>query len=134
MTPQQTFDCAVKGILEQKTYGLHNGDPVLRGDNGTKCVVGFLIGDEYYSKDQEGICVDLIGSLVSSKPLNDALEQNGHDLYIAKKLQDLHDTAALNEWPFEEFIKELRKLAQKLNLVWGFDDYILQGLEQVASS
>lgn len=54
MDAQQIFDTAVKGVLDQGRAAFNEQEAcVLRGENDTKCAVGYLIPDEAYEESME---------------------------------------------------------------------------------
>ncbi len=96
---QSIFDSVCRHLSEQ---GGKSVDPTLgcsyRGPNGTKCAVGFLLGDDEYSPSMEGKVAQLIGlppRLQSHASMLASL-QNAHDLNStgANLRSDLWDIAS----------------------------------------
>jgi hypothetical protein len=54
-TKQELFETVINHLAKQKAQALDdNYDCAYRGEGDTKCAVGCLIDDEYYSEDLEG--------------------------------------------------------------------------------
>lgn len=105
MTMQQMFDVMVSHMKAQGHKAVSNGRCAYRGDDGSKCAVGALIKDEYYSEGIEGLGVGRLALRQGgSWPLGKALSQSlgmdilsrGHERTLAmlSDMQDVHDTAA----------------------------------------
>lgn len=65
MTTQQAFNVIVTALRKQNaksvldtTSPLHEGNCQYRGKDGTKCAAGWLIPDEIYVKEMEGLLIE----------------------------------------------------------------------------
>ena len=65
-----------------------------RGPNGTKCFVGALIPDKYYSSGKEG------GGGLAETPsrVGDLMKSLGHDVALLNACQDIHDDFEPEVW------------------------------------
>ena len=111
-TKQQTFDTVKKHLLEQQKKALNtiNGC-CYRAPDGSKCAVGCLIPDEFYSPDLEGYSI-WIRNYNATKGPTHLMIQLGHDLVLLRDLQQCHDSYNVTEWP-----TRLNAIAAKHNLV-----------------
>lgn len=108
---QSIFNTVKEHLLTQNEKSLKhcqfNTECRYRGDGGTKCAVGFLIKDEYYSPDLEGVAVCLSPSrdLVSRvhkviKALEASLgySLNKAEISLLSFLQGIHDNNTIDYW------------------------------------
>lgn len=121
---QELFDYITSKVLEQGRASIIEGDGsfecVYRGDSGTKCAVGHVIPDAWYSKSLEGL--DIYGVLVDEERLKPSLAPH---LDILKYLQCAHDDtypakhqgAAFQD----EFIRLAIRTAEIYNLNHAFE-------------
>ncbi len=96
---QKCYDIAAKGLLKQNNKSMRlwtPGDPPVcayRGDNGTKCAVGFLIPDEKYHLNMEGDINALVTKYDPGPLLADAVDT---DIDFLEALQAIHDSGVCN--------------------------------------
>lgn len=104
MTLREVFDTVKAHLLTQNAKAIHvreDGDEacMYRGPNGTKCAVGCLIKDEFYSTSLEGLPA-------SYSEVQDALKKSGvtpkalgSGPALITYLQYIHDNHPVEEWP-----------------------------------
>ena len=108
MKAQAVFDSVVKHLRQQKARSIRTVkyikrdeiESALRGDNGLKCPAGYLMTDEEYQSNMEGIC---FGSLLNLKDtpqsLKDRLQEH---VSLIDSFNWIHDWFAVDKWE-EEF-------------------------------
>lgn len=99
MTKQETFDIVVKNLRRQNAQSEEDGSCMYRGPNGLRCAAGWLIPDDKYKEDFEGCSVNSI-----NVELDEVILGEGHDLFLARELQNVHDNNDVEYWE-EEFEK-----------------------------
>ena len=108
MNDQEIFNTVATHLLRQgiKSTSIV-GKCSYRGQLDTKCAIGCLIDDKYYSTNLEGFRVN--GGTVSRA----VAKSLGFypDMYLLSELQMIHDLFKVEEWR-----RELQQLAKKLNL------------------
>lgn len=110
MTRQEMFDAAYIGLASQGFIrSMSNQGCAYRGDEGRRCAIGWIMPDEAYSPDLEGL-----------SPMNceieKALDLASGDICFADELQEAHDGDA-HEGDTPEAMKErLESFAIKYNL------------------
>lgn len=83
---QKIFDTAVGGVLKQGGRALNESRVcVLRGDNDTKCALGWLIDDDQYTKSLE--FVSFMGDHVERDMENDDLADKTGYVDVPKHLE-----------------------------------------------
>jgi len=111
MNIQKMFDQAVGGIVKQgcqSTGDWGDGDDdtngcMYRGPNGTKCAIGHVITDEFYSEKLEGLSL-------SDSTLREALDNSlacrmpRGWLNLLSGLQSVHDNPDLGSLTGKEFV------------------------------
>lgn len=105
MTKQEIFDILAAGLLKQNAKSQNAAAACLyRGPNGTKCAVGMLIKDEFYTPDMEGFyCINdkVREALFNSGVLKSThIEQNKNILMLMflSDLQAVHDFYPVQRW------------------------------------
>ena len=103
MDKQQLFDTCVDHLFAQRTrsFDIEREICMYRGPNGTKCAVGALIKDEYYSEEMEGLTVDSHDGFGRNGPLAAIEKSIGRelttsDVVMLLSLQQAHDRAEDN--------------------------------------
>lgn len=91
MNNQEIFDAVCEHLIKQGRPAMRKGCCAYRGDNGTRCAVGFLIEDDEYRDIFEGKTVD---ELVAKFAAFDVKDEETVALLCS--LQYAHDMA---EWP-----------------------------------
>ncbi len=127
LTRQEIFDRVASHLLIQKEHSVDvSGDMCLyRGMNGIKCAVGVLIPDEVYSPSFEG--KDFMVVWVTVPALADIIA--AEDLYLTKRLQQIHDACSVLSWR-----KKLLELAVSFELdVSVFDNHPPVGADRSPS-
>lgn len=113
-------------MLKQGCMSTKYGACKYRGDNGTKCAVGFLIPDDIYTPRLEGYtnAKDLIAELCRSE-LKDII----YDLL--DELQTLHDTA-IKPWQMlhDSAIKPWREGLLDIALEYSCHDEVLKAFQE----
>lgn len=136
LTHQQIFDKVAAHLLAQNTRAVtfpdYSNDPDdaicrYRGDNGTKCAVGCLIDDEFYSDAYEGVGIGALRSEYDAHDavalLRNALISSGVDandettLNLLARLQSAHDNTYPGVWQ-----AKLRDIAQMYGLEFKTSD------------
>ena len=97
-TPMEVFQQAKSHLLTQKAKSTRNAICAYRGENGTKCAAGCLIGDDEYSFDLE---YKSWKTLLSYRKI----PTNHYDLIL--KLQRIHDSHPPEDW--EVLLNDLEK-------------------------
>lgn len=103
MTKQDTLDIVASHLLTQgkrsqaKFPSNHYRDHwsfvcAYRGDNGCKCSAGKLIDDKDYRPSME------LASISSNPAVMALLERDGHEIYLVKELQKIHDLYDPEGW------------------------------------
>lgn len=95
-TAQEVFDQVAKHLLtqKQKSVGVHENGRVCckyRGDNGLKCAVGCLIGDDEYSSEK-------FENRAWLTLVDDCVVPFTH-MNLIVDLQTLHDNVGVSFWP-----------------------------------
>lgn len=114
MTLQETFDIVVNHLRQQNTKSLaSNGFTCLyRGKYGRKCAAGVLIPDSKYQPDLElKSCTE--------ETVSKILLEEGHDIYLVRELQNIHDLYDIPNWEFH-----FQRCAKLFNLVYNLPPYI----------
>lgn len=89
MTPQEIFDKAALGVLNQGKRSVDGSERCLyRGPNGLKCAVGHLVDNEAIAKEMD--YYGSISSVLSSPYLGLPYWMRANELLLAK-LQRVHD-------------------------------------------
>jgi hypothetical protein len=111
MNRQAVFDTITQHLLTQKCRSKNDEESPMclyRGKGtfeGTKCAIGCLISDEYYSKELEGkpICDPRVRTAVE-KSLNTEIsactrfDDYSPDEFFLRYLQYIHDKRGIAEW------------------------------------
>lgn len=87
MTIQEAFDLVATKLIEQGKPSMgSDGQCMYRGPNNTRCAAGWLIPDDKYNDEMEGIALrcDNDNSVCFAIPC---------DLAFTTRLQDAHDTS-----------------------------------------
>lgn len=119
MTPQEIFDTAVLGVLEQGAPSTHNGRCLYRSPTGTKCAVGMLLDDETAEKADRvngtasGI-VTLVAGYYDIFP-----EWVIEHVRLLEDLQRAHDVGASDDCDAEAYIKTFAKRARGVGRAYG---------------
>jgi hypothetical protein len=107
MNNQEIFDTVLNGIRIQKRPSVADFGCVLRGPCGTKCAIGWLIPDEAYDSDMEGI-----GPYAAAR-------RAGVDITpdFANALQSAHDNSCVYSKDFmDAFETRMKEVARDWNL------------------
>ncbi len=115
MDRQKAYDTAKAGLLAQNRKSSdERGFCRLRGFDGTKCAIGFMIPDDMYDPGWEGGTVDevLFKRGQSGLTLADVLGVNDSDVGFLAELQSIHDNSAPVNWGWR-----LEKFATKRGLI-----------------
>lgn len=120
MTEQEIFDTASKGMLKQGCRSLAPGFPhhtcVYRGDNNTKCAVGFILTDKEVTEE-----VEAIGAVRDLYEANLLPERLIPYKDLLSDLQRIHDNTELSGDALVNYWKEqLTILAERYNLKVNF--------------
>lgn len=110
MTRQEIFNTVRDHLLKQQARCINEDNNCqYRGPNGMRCAIGCLIPDEHYKPELEGWgiapLVEPRNILPEGKLLLEALtatlggEPDKDTLLLLYKLQLIHDTENLNDWP-----------------------------------
>lgn len=120
MTAQDIFDKIVLALINQKEKSVDalTGSCRYRGPNNTKCAVGYLIPDDLYDPNMEGVSVDNI--LIQYPTIN---EMYVHHTFLLCKLQSAHDSSDFYNF-LPCFLSQAKEIADEMNLVWKFQDYM----------
>lgn len=126
ITAQEVFDISVGGVISQGCASVSlesgTGGCRYRGPNGTKCAAGFLIPDDKYKPEFEGVSwvahIDKFPGLYAHRTLISELQSCPcHDwrarVWDKKKESDV--------WSLNEFKASARKIAYEYNLEWKFN-------------
>lgn len=114
---QSAFDTAVKGLNNQKAFSMEAGRCAYRGNNNTKCAVGFCIPDEKYDP-----------ALESQSPRSDQVsaalgisqDPKGQN-FLGQMQRQIHDGlrediyAAWNQQKFEIAVAEFARTQNLIN-------------------
>lgn len=131
MTNQEAFEQALEGIESQgfvrsgKQENRHFWCKY-RGEHGTKCAIGWLIPDEYYSPDFEGYPIGAAFSRIHEKDaaiikefkelIQNKLQFDMLSQTFFEDLQDLHDDyLRYGKYPF---FSHASTVAKEYNLVF----------------
>jgi hypothetical protein len=128
---QEIFDKSAQGLLKQGCQSTdEEGNCRYRGENGTKCAGGFLMDDEHFSKEIEGLSINafndvsgpsdknrdrslLVKSILEKSRINTASDTV---IYLCKRLQFIHDDNYAEDWH-----EKLKILAEHFGLEMKFD-------------
>ena len=100
MTNQEAFDIAAVGMIKQGARSLVDPGPdgsnacAYRGEDGMKCGVGFLIPDELYDEDMEGLNAEGLIKRWPSLGLEDVA-------VLCTEIQAMHDEFDPDYWASE---------------------------------
>lgn len=108
MTHQEIFDTAIEGVVSQGEAAKQDRTSTvlqdvtvsgcaLRGQNGTKCAIGWCIPDDEYDPAMENLVVADLQDRIPA--LSEASE------YFLLRLQNCHDLAARDHAPSVDFIR-----------------------------
>ena len=98
-TMKDLLERAITGTLAQGKPSLSEGVPAYRGECNTKCPVGMLIADEWYSDSFEGLAVPYpIVRYAIEKSNNITLTDE--DVELLYHLQGCHDVGAKDDQAF----------------------------------
>lgn len=117
MTRQETFDKAVRGVIEQGRPSVSGGTCMYRGANGRKCAAGHLIPDGKYEPEMDS------GSLDARPCVRELLASAGHDVKFVRELQGVHDLSTGTS--DAEFLVRFRERAAKLAARYGLNTDVL---------
>lgn len=107
---QRALNEAWDGLRAQGRPGMgDNRSCLLRGDNGTKCALGFLISDEVYDPTMEGMVIEQLLPFMPKW-----VEDCG--ITFVRKLRHAHDAASASEFFIGAFRENLRDLTIVFNL------------------
>jgi hypothetical protein len=142
MSLQKMFDTAAVGMLRQgKQSKSRTGKCAYRGDNGCKCAVGFLIPDELYDNDLEGIGIwelehsDQYDALNTAKFRETLIQMRMTDserLGLLGALQSCHDSAWGQQKPSftrDLWHQELTRIARDFSLSTKSIDKVMDELK-----
>lgn len=120
MTPQQIFDAAYRGVMQQgrqsMSPGIFGKGCKYRGPNGLKCAVGFLISDQA-AKAWDRSPHSSIGARITSKSkfVEQWMRDNRH---LLESIQRAHDNDPEPGETFtQSFDRRMRRIAK---------DYLLE--------
>ena len=102
-TNQETFDAVVAHARKQNARAVSAaGGCRYRTVFGKKCFYGCLIPDEDYDPVIEGEALSLTppgcAAWTAARVLWDITQKLGHDLRLAKELQEVHDHKPVDDW------------------------------------
>lgn len=103
MVLQEIFDTAVSGVLKQGDFSIRdrNNACALRGANGMKCAVGWLIQDQDYQAHWENVSAmseygtpEELSKTSFGQAIVKTIGPIGEDeLTLLRRLQDVHDSS-----------------------------------------
>lgn len=108
---QKCFDIVAEGLILQNRKSQkfdQDGEPhcAYRGEDGTKCGIGFLIPDEFYDYRMDECSSVGVADLISDFECGPLLDDwSPRDKQFLGELQNIHDGNTVDEWPcyFEQF-------------------------------
>ncbi len=114
---QETFEVVYKHLMYQGTRSLGFGALcAYRGKNGTKCAIGCLIKDEFYSQNLEYSSVS--GSKESI--IIEAVKNSGYycERAFLTELQRIHDFHTVSNWKvvFNQLVRNTGSALYGLNI------------------
>jgi hypothetical protein len=115
---QAYFDFVMHKMIEQGRPSLSvmiHGTRVCayRGENGTKCALGFIIPDDLYSEEIEG-------KSLRDESVNQLKCFDGKDFVLLTTMQMAHDRASEDE---KHFMDRFRNFMRSVANNFGLDDY-----------
>jgi hypothetical protein len=106
-TDREIFDFIAAQLLEQgmksQMHRYTNGnipivDCAYRGKENTRCAVGMIISDEFYSESLEGKSIHEEGVIESVEKSNPEWDIDDTSFLMLNKLQIIHDTHEPQDW------------------------------------
>ena len=92
ITTEEIYNKVSEHLLSMKNQSVDEKDDcVYRGPNGSKCAIGCLIKDEFYSKDLETKSIDLHGRIKEAVEKSIARKLTNNETRMLAALQALHD-------------------------------------------
>lgn len=128
MTNQEIFDTVYEGLKAQGCGSANSAGCAYKGENGTKCAVGWLIPDEVYTEDIESTGIRCQRDRASRSPteietLMCDLGYTSSQLDLLSALQTAHDCATEDEWAYagkstfiQEFLKHAIRVASNFGI------------------
>jgi len=118
---QKLFEIASNHLIQQNAKSISttsNGEfkkglCLYRGDNGLKCAIGSLIGDEHYNKGIEGLDIGP-GNIMSLISATHGVAPEEVDVEMLFTLQDIHDHHETSEWS-----NLLKEVSNKYGYNWN---------------
>jgi hypothetical protein len=120
----EILDKTIAHFRQQGTYAFQGGNCKYRTSKGHKCAVGAWIPDKLYRPEMEGVNVYTVArynltsfEIAGQTAVQTALAASGisgPELPFMKTLQELHDTAAYDKLPFDEFLLDLGLLRNRI--------------------
>lgn len=90
---QETFNTVVTHLRNQGCKSQDDKQCMYRGPNGTKCAAGCLIPDSKYDPSFEN-------SQVTESRIATVIRSEGHDLFLVRELQKIHDNVPTQGWEY----------------------------------
>lgn len=117
MTPQEMFDTAVRGVLQQGGSSNEHGLCMYRSRTGRKCAAGWLLPDDLYDENMER-------TTVSGLRQFDKIA--GEHINFVISLQRVHDLSTYSSFNDEEFLNFFRERAFKFANQYSLSTAVLE--------
>lgn len=127
MTLHEIYHAVIRHLYQQMAISLNRDETIqcaYRGEGGTKCAVGALIPDRYYSPRMEGFqpSDNIVQSALVASGVLDKDESTNVRLYkirLLTELQTIHDSFyAREDWPWSRTVSKLKERGEQMGLSW----------------